>query len=98
MGALLHTNRKRKLMSGFLHFIKVGGFVMYPLLLLSLAAVAVIVERLLAYRQFGGISPGLLKETIRLCRAGQFDKALKLCEARPGPLASCLAMILRPRH
>jgi biopolymer transport protein ExbB len=85
-------------MSGFLHFIKVGGFVMYPLLILSLAAVAVIVERLMAYRQFGGIAPGLLRETIRLCRAGQFDQALKLCEARTGPLSSCLAMIIRHRN
>lgn len=85
-------------MSGFIHFIQVGGFVMYPLLALSLAAVAVIVERLLAYRQFGSISPGLLAEVLKLCRAGQHDQALKLCDSRSGPLASCLAVILRHRN
>src|SRR5437763_665256 len=84
-------------MSGFLHFIQVGGFVMYPLLALSLAAIAVIVERLLAYRQLGGLAHGLLPEVISLCRAERFDEALKLCEARTGPVASCLAVILRHR-
>ena len=84
-------------MTGFLHFIKVGGFVMYPLLAISIAAIAVIVERLIAYRQLGGIAPGLLPEVIKLCRAGQFDQALKHCESRLGPLAACLSMILRHR-
>src|ERR1051325_1537315 len=85
-------------MSGFLHFIQVGGFVMYPLLALSLAAVAVIVERLLAYRQFGGLARGLLEEVTRLCRAEQFDAALKQCKSRLGPLAACLAVIVEHRN
>lgn len=85
-------------MSSIVHFIKAGGFVMYPLLLLSLTAVVVIVERLLAYRQFGGLAPGLLTDTIRLCRAGRYAEALKACEARSGPLAACLAMVLRHRN
>src|SRR5205085_30909 len=34
-------------MSSIVHFIKAGGFVMYPLLLLSLTAVVVMLERLL---------------------------------------------------
>ena len=81
-----------------IHFIKAGGFVMYPLLLLSLTAIGVIVERLLAYRQLGGLAPGLLDETIRQCRAGQFEQALRAAEARPGPLAACIAVILRHRQ
>src|SRR5437899_2853518 len=85
-------------MSGFLHFIKVGGFVMYPLLALSLAAIAVIVERLIAYRQLGGLAPGLLAQTIKLVHADKPDEALKQCESRPGPLASCLAVVLRHRN
>ncbi len=85
-------------MSSIVHFIKAGGFVMYPLLLLSLTAVVVIVERLLAYRQLGGVAPGLLDETIRLCRAGRYDEAIKACRARSGPLAACLGMILQHRH
>jgi biopolymer transport protein ExbB len=79
------------------HFIKAGGFVMYPLLLLSLTAVVVVVERLLAYRQFGGIAPGLLAATIQKCRSGQHEQAIKACKAQPGPLAACLSVVLEHR-
>jgi len=85
-------------MSSIVHFIKAGGVVMYPLLLLSLTAIGVIVERLLAYRQFGGLAPGLLAEAIRQCRAGRYDAALTACEGRPGPLAHCLAIVLKHRQ
>jgi biopolymer transport protein ExbB len=85
-------------MSSIVHFIKAGGFVMYPLLLLSLTAVVVIVERLLAYRQLGGVAPGLLAETIQLCRARRFNEAIQACEARSGPLAASLAVVLRHRN
>jgi biopolymer transport protein ExbB len=80
------------------HFIRGGGFVMYPLLLLSLVAVGVIVERLLAFRELGGLSPGLLQDVMTRCRAGRDEEALRACEARPGPLAACLAMVLRHHH
>ena len=43
----MRTNGKS--LSSIVHFIQAGGFVMYPLLLLSLVAIVVIVERLLAY-------------------------------------------------
>jgi len=85
-------------MSSIVHFIKAGGFVMYPLLLLSLIAIVVIVERFLAYRQVGGLAGGLLNETVSLCRAGHFEQAAKACEARSGPLAACLTVILRHRN
>jgi biopolymer transport protein ExbB len=84
-------------MSTIVHFIKAGGFVMYPLLLLSLTAVVVIVERLLAFGQFGGVAPGLLGEVLQLCRARRFNEALQACEARTGPLAASLAVVLRHR-
>ena len=81
-----------------IHFIQAGGFVMYPLLLLSLVAVVVIIERVMAFRLLGGLAPGLLDETIKLCRAGQYEQALKACEARPGPLAASLSVILQHRN
>src|SRR5579864_8200255 len=84
-------------MASVAHFIKAGGFVMYPLLLLSLVAVVIIVERFLAFRQYGSISPGLLPETLKRCRSGQYDEALKLCQQDKGPLAHCLFVVLRHR-
>ena len=81
-------------MSSVLHFIHGGGFVMYPLLLLSLAAVVVIVERAIAFQQFGGLAPGLLKDVLALCRQGNDVEGLQACRARRGPLAACLAVVL----
>ncbi|HLJ53877.1 MAG TPA: MotA/TolQ/ExbB proton channel family protein [Chthonomonadaceae bacterium] len=85
-------------MNNIAHFIHAGGFVMYPLLLLSVAAGIVIVERLLAFRQFGDLSPGLLDQAIKLCRAGRFDEALRACRQRSGPLAASLAAIIEHRN
>ena len=81
-----------------LHFIAAGGFMMYPLLLVSLAAGFVIVERLLAFKTLGHLAPGLLAATIVHCRAGRYEQALAACQARPGPLAACLAVILTHRQ
>lgn len=85
-------------MSDIVHFIHGGGVVMYPLLLLSLAAVVVIVERLIAFRQYGGTAPGLLGSVLSLCRQGRPDEALDACRSRRGPLAACLAVVLEHRH
>ncbi len=84
-------------MSSIVHFFQAGGFVMYPLLLLSLTAIAVIVERLIAFNQLGHLAPGLPAEVDKLCRQGRYEESLKACEARRGPVAACLAVILRHR-
>lgn len=80
-----------------IHFIQAGGFVMYPLLVLSLVAVVVIIDRIMAYRLLGGLAPGLLDETIKLCKSGNFAQAAQACESRPGPLAASLSVIMAHR-
>ncbi|MBV9850955.1 MAG: MotA/TolQ/ExbB proton channel family protein [Armatimonadetes bacterium] len=85
-------------MSNLLHFIHGGGVVMYPLLALSLATVVVIVERLIAFRQYGGTAPGLLDSVLLLSRQGRYDDALEACRGRRGPLAACLAVVLEHRQ
>jgi biopolymer transport protein ExbB len=84
-------------MASIVHFIKAGGFVMYPLLLLSIIAVVVIVERAIAYRQLGGTSPGLLSIVLKKCGAGRYEEALNDCRSRSGPVAACLAAVLEHR-
>ncbi len=84
-------------MESIVHFNKGGGFVMYPLLLLSLLAIAVIVERAIAFNQFGSIPEGLLSTVLSLSHKGRFDDALAQCEGKRGPLAACLAAVLRYR-
>jgi biopolymer transport protein ExbB len=76
-----------------------GGFVMYPLLLMSLAAVAFSVERFLAFRQFGQAAPpGFLEELINLVRAHRGGDALRHAEGVSGPVAACAAAVLRHRN
>jgi biopolymer transport protein ExbB len=84
-------------MNSLLTFIREGGIIMIPLLLLSLGAIAIIIERFLAFRALGSTSPGLLKEVTLLCRQNRFDEALKLCDGARGPLAAVLATIIRHR-
>jgi biopolymer transport protein ExbB len=85
-------------MANVVMFVKGGGFVMYPLLALSLLAIVVIVERLIAYAQFGNLSPGLLKQTLSLSRDGRPEEALKLCQESKGPVAACLSVVLMHRN
>ncbi len=84
-------------MSNLFNFVRDGGIIMYPLLLLSLGAIAVIVERLLAFRALGNIPPGLLKQVTDLARQNKFAQAIQLCDETPGPLAASLAAILKHR-
>lgn len=84
-------------MENLLNFIRGGGIIMIPLLLLSLGAIAVIVERFLAFRALGHNPPGLLAEVLKLSQQGRFDEAIKLCNATPGPLAASLATVLKHR-
>jgi biopolymer transport protein ExbB len=85
-------------MKDILHFIQAGGFVMYPLLVMSFVSIAVIVERCLAYRSLGATSPGLAEEVNRLCRERRYSEALAACAGRGGPVAACLAEVIRSRH
>lgn len=74
-----------------------GGFVMIPLLLISFAAVAFAVERLLAFWQFGSTAPGLVDEAVELVKKGQADQAIALAEESSGPVAAAVATTLRYR-
>jgi biopolymer transport protein ExbB len=78
-----------------IHFIRAGGVVMYPLLALSIGAVIVIVERLMAFSEFGNLSPGLLRTVVSMCRDGKYTEAIAECQSRKGPVAACLSTVLK---
>lgn len=84
-------------MSTLIQFVRDGGVIMIPLLLLSLGAIAVIFERFLAFRALGYLAPGLLPRVLELSRQGNFDEAIQLCENTRGPLAASLGAILKHR-
>lgn len=85
-------------MESILQFIESGGFVMYPLLLLSFVAGVVIIERLIAFRELGSVSPGLVGEVVKACNDGDYESAERACAARRGPVAASLSVILKHRN
>lgn len=71
---------------------------MFPLLAMSVGSVAIIIERWMVYKQDGDVSPGLMKRVIRLVEDGATDDALRACDSRSGPVAACMAAIIRNRE
>ncbi len=68
---------------------------MYPLLVLSVGAIAIIIERLLAFRSLAYLAPGLLTSVVKLVKSRRIEEAQKQCDAERGPLAAALSTILR---
>jgi biopolymer transport protein ExbB len=83
---------------GFWEIIQKGGPVMYPLLVISLAAVALAVERLIAFNQFGTLAPGLADQIIQFLKNGQVRDAIRRTEELPGPVAASLDTVLQNRE
>jgi len=85
-----------------LELVKAGGWPMIPLLLLSLAALAIIVERLWALRRVAVIPPTLGGEVRHWALQGRFDPQHVEALRKTSPLGEVLAAVLdmhgRPRE
>lgn len=73
-----------------LEYILDGGYVMFPLLLLSVLAVAIIIDRARAFRLAEIDTSSLRLEVIRRLEDGDIDSAIKACERSKGPVAAVL--------
>ena len=76
-------------------FLLRGGFMMYPLLLSALVALAVIIERVIMMHKKFSSRPGESRELIQLARQGNLKAALANAEKLETPVASVLAAGLR---
>ena len=81
-----------------LDFFAKGGPIMWPLLIIALAAVYFTINRFMAFSQSGSTAPGLTDRVIELVRKGEPGTALKEAETTKGPVASSLAFILKNRN
>jgi biopolymer transport protein ExbB len=73
-----------------------GGKLMYVILSCSVIAVGVIIERLVSLRRASTDSSALIEELSVVIENNQIDKALKICEEKPGPIANiCSAALLK---
>lgn len=84
-------------MQALIDFVVHGGFVMWLLVPMAVVTIALIVERIIAFKQEGDTAPGLLEEVRNLVRAGRDTDALRACKDRGGPVAASLATVLEER-
>ncbi|GAC1338603.1 MAG: MotA/TolQ/ExbB proton channel family protein [Isosphaeraceae bacterium] len=76
---------------GFLELIKQGGVDMIILILLSIIAVAIVIERLVFFSQQHGDSKALLRTLGQRIAADDMAGAVKLCSSEKGMLPRILA-------
>ena len=73
-----------------------GGIVMVPLLLCSIAAMAVLIDRYLAFRENGKIDTRSLRSNVlRLVREDRVAEAIQLCANTPGPVSAVILVGLQ---
>lgn len=67
---------------------KAGGPIMWPLLLCSVVAVAIIVERLINLRASRVLDPSVIERITALAESGRTDRAIAVCREQPGIFSS----------
>mgnify|MGYP000026368464 CR=1 FL=1 len=75
----------------FEFFLK-GGFLMWPILLCSVIAFAIVLERLWYFRRIKINVGNLIAQVKRLLQEDKLEEAEKLCRETPGPVAHILAV------
>jgi biopolymer transport protein ExbB len=82
----------------FLNLIEKGGPLMYPIVLCSVVALAISMERWYYFFKIHKSSEGLSEQVNTLLREGDFVKAEQLCEGAKDPVARIIAAGLRVRE
>ncbi len=84
-------------MKHILDFLAKGGIMMVPLLLCSIAALAVVIEKSLSLRRRKIIIPEVVAVLENVKGANDFGLALSICEKHRGPFASLVRATLENR-
>lgn len=75
----------------FEFFLK-GGVLMWPIILCSIVAITIILERFYRFHRIRTKVPNLFSKVKKLLQEDKPDEALKLCENIPSPIAHILAV------
>lgn len=78
-------------------FLAKGGVLVYPILICSVLALAIFVERLITFRRMWKDASGIEAEVADLVSRGETDKALDLAAANDSPLGRVLFQALDTR-
>ncbi len=74
----------------FLTYLQQGGWVMYVILLASVIALAVFIERLFYLRKVTGNAKIVIEKMREKLRGMRVDEAIAVCENHPGPAANII--------
>src|SRR5687768_12390342 len=77
--------------SSGVEFIFRGGFMMYPLLISALVALAVILERIWVFHRIYYTAPDVVAQVFKDLRNHRFEQARDTCARTQTPVASVLA-------
>jgi biopolymer transport protein ExbB len=83
---------------GIVELFRAGGIMMYPLLVCSIAGLALILLKYITLTMAGRRSRRLLARISELLAQHKFDEARAACEQSGGPVAAILAAGLRRMH
>jgi biopolymer transport protein ExbB len=85
-------------MNHALEFFGKGGFVMYPLLLCSIAALAIVIEKIVTLRRKKVIIPEVVNLLDNIKGTKDIGLALSICEKHQGPFANIIRTGLENRE
>ncbi len=72
-----------------------GGIMMWPIILCSIIALAIVIERIIRFSQMSIDTRRFLTDIISLVEKGKIEQALSLAEQTPGPVAAVVFAGLR---
>ena len=85
-------------MEHVLEFFGKGGFIIYPLLLCSIAAFAIVIEKSIFLRRKKVIIPEIVNILDNIKGSADISLALSICEKHKGPFANIVRVGLENRH
>jgi biopolymer transport protein ExbB len=85
-------------MEHVLEFFGKGGFIIYPLLLCSIAAFAIVIEKSIFLRRKKVIIPEIVNILDNIKGSADIALALSICEKHKGPFANIVRVGLENRH
>lgn len=85
-------------MTHILNILSSGGPVMIPLALLSLVAMAIVIERLWMLRASNYMKPTTVATLNELLAGGRFSQAVDYCRRNQGPYADLVATLVENRN
>lgn len=80
-----------------LELIQKGGIVMYPLVLCSVVALSIVIEKIYNLSRASVDSEKLMEKIKEKIERKDFSQAIAICEATPGPVARVLAVTIKLR-